>query len=224
MIDTVRANNFKACYIRPLIFRGTGGLGVNPFKCAVETWVVTWEWGAYLGAEALEKGVDVQVSTWTRMAPNTMPAMAKAACNYMNAQLTKMEAVLNGYVEGIALDVDGMVSEGSGENVFVIRDGVIYTPPLSSSILSGITRASIMTLAKDKGIPVREERIPRELLYLADELFFTGTAAEVTPVRSVDKIKVGSGSRGPITADLQKSFLDIVQGKAEDRFGWLTPV
>ncbi|MCU0723537.1 MAG: branched-chain amino acid transaminase [Planctomycetes bacterium] len=224
MKETVKANKFKACYIRPLIFRGTGGLGVNPFKCAIETWVITWEWGAYLGPEALEKGVDVQVSTWTRMAPNTMPAMAKAACNYMNAQLTKMEAVLNNMEEGIALDVDGFVSEGSGENLFAVRNGILFTPPLSASILSGITRDSILNLARDKGIPIREERLPREMLYLADELFFTGTAAEVTPIRTVDRIKIGAGVRGPMTTELQKSFLDIVTGKGKDKFGWLSPI
>jgi branched-chain amino acid aminotransferase len=224
MKETVRANKFKACYIRPLIFRGTGAVGVNPFKCALETWVIVWEWGAYLGPEALEKGVDVQVSTWTRMAPNTMPAMAKAACNYMNAQLTKMEAVLNGMEEGIALDVDGFVSEGSGENLFAVRNGVLHTPPLSGSILSGITRDSILTIARDKGIPIREERLPREMLYLADEIFFTGTAAEVTPVRSVDRIKIGAGVRGPVTTELQKAFLDIVNGRTKDKFGWLSPI
>ncbi len=224
MLDTIKANKFKACYIRPVIFRSTGGLGVNPFPCKVETWIITWEWGAYLGAEALEQGVDVQVSTWTRMAPNTMPAMAKAACNYMNAQLTKMEAITNDYVEGIALATDGYVSEGSGENLFVIRDGVIHTPPLAASILGGITRNSVIQLAREEGIEVREEKIPREMLYIADELFFTGTAAEVTPIRSVDKVKVGSGSRGPITETLQKKYMDIVHGKAEDRYGWFTPV
>lgn len=224
MLETVRANKFKSCYIRPVIFRSTGGLGVNPLPCKVETWVIVWQWGAYLGKEALEVGVDVQVSTWNRMAPNTMPAMAKAACNYMNAQLTKMEALSNGFSEGIALDVDGFVSEGSGENIFVIRDQTIYTPPLSASILSGITRASILKLAFEEGIPVREERIPREMLYVADEIFFTGTAAEVTPVKSVDRIPVGAGKRGPVTEKLQKLYLDIATGRAEDRHGWLTPV
>ncbi len=224
MLETIRANKFKACYIRPLIFRSTGGLGVNPFPCKVETWVVVWQWGAYLGKEALEVGVDVQVSTWSRMAPNTMPAMAKAACNYMNAQLTKMEAITNGFSEGIALDVDGMVSEGSGENIFVVRDGIIYTPPMSSSILGGITRSSVIKLAQEEGIAVREERIPREMLYIADEIFLTGTAAEVTPVKSVDKIPVGVGRRGPVAQKLQKRYLDIATGKAEDRFGWRTPV
>jgi branched-chain amino acid aminotransferase len=224
MKATVRENKFNACYIRPVIFRSTGGLGVNPFPCKVETWIITWEWGAYLGEEALEQGVDVQVSTWTRMAPNTMPAMAKAACNYMNAQLTKMEAINNGYVEGIALATDGYVSEGSGENLFIIRNGVIHTPPLAASILGGITRASVMQLARDFGIQVVEEKIPREMLYVADELFFTGTAAEVTPIRSVDKVKVGPGKRGPITEKLQKAFMDIVNGRAEDKYGWFTAV
>ncbi len=224
MIETVRANKFKACYIRPLIFRSTGGLGVNPLPCKVETWVIVWQWGAYLGKEALEVGVDVQVSSWARMAPNTMPSMAKAACNYMNAQLTKMEALSNGFSEGIALDVDGLVSEGSGENIFVIRDGVIYTPPMSASILGGITRSSVITLAQEEGIPIREERIPREMLYIADEIFLTGTAAEVTPVKSVDKVSVGTGKRGPITQKIQKRYLDVATGKAEDRHGWRTQV
>jgi branched-chain amino acid aminotransferase len=224
MLETIRANEFKACYIRPLIFRSTGGLGVNPFPCKVETWIVVWEWGAYLGKEALEVGVDVHVSTWNRMAPNTMPSMAKAACNYMNAQLTKMEAITNGFVEGIALDVDGLVSEGSGENIFVVRGGVIHTPPLAASILGGITRDSIITLAREEGIEVREERLPREMLYVADEIFFTGTAAEVTPIKSVDKIPVGPGKRGPLTEKLQSRYLAIVTGAAEDKYGWRTPV
>jgi branched-chain amino acid aminotransferase len=224
MLKTIRENKLKACYIRPIIFRSTGGLGVNPLPCKVETWIMVWEWGAYLGKEALEVGVDVQVSTWTRMAPNTMPAMAKAASNYMNAQLTKMEAISNGFAEGIALDVNGLVSEGSGENIFIIRQGVIHTPSMGASILGGLTRDCIMTIAREEGYEVLEGQIPREMLYIADELFFTGTAAEVTPIKSVDRVPIGIGRRGPITEKLQKRYLDIVSGRAEDPYGWRTKV
>ncbi|MEJ2010322.1 MAG: branched-chain amino acid transaminase [Acidobacteriota bacterium] len=222
MIDLVRTNNIRSCYIRPLVFRGYGGLGVNPLKNPVEIYLLAWKWGKYLGDEALKLGVDVCVSSWNRIAPNTLPAMAKAAANYMNAQLIKMEAITNGYVEGIALDHAGYVSEGSGENIFVVRDGKIYTPPLGSSVLPGITRASIIQLAEEAGIPVVEQVLAREILYIADEVFFTGTAAEVTPVRSVDRIVVGKGQPGPITKRLQERFLSIVEGRAEDKYGWLT--
>ncbi|MGA8183283.1 MAG: branched-chain amino acid transaminase [Terriglobia bacterium] len=222
MIELVRVNNVKSCYIRPLIFRGYGGLGVNPLQNPVEVYLLAWKWGKYLGDEALKQGVDVCVRSWNRIAPNTLPAMAKAAGNYMNAQLIKMEAITNGYVEGIALDHSGNISEGSGENIFVVRDGKIYTPPLASSVLPGITRASIIQLAEEAGIPVIEQVLAREILYIADEVFFTGTAAEVTPVRSVDRIVVGKGQPGPVTQRLQKRYLDIVEGRAEDEFGWLT--
>ena len=224
VIDTVVANGLEACYIRPLIYRGYNTLGVNPLPCPVEAAVLVWEWGAYLGPEALEKGVDVKVSSWTRSAPNTFPAMAKTVANYANSGLIKMEAVLDGYSEGIALNPDGLLSEGSGQNLFIVRDGVLYTPPLSASVLAGITRDSIMTLAKDQGLAVREQDMPREFLYVADEIFFAGTAAEITPIRSVDKIQVGAGRRGPITTALQTAFFDYINGVVPDRHDWLTPV
>jgi branched-chain amino acid aminotransferase len=224
VLETIRANEFKACYIRPLIYRGYGAPGVNPLGSPVEATILCWEWGKYLGPEALEKGVDVRVSSWTRSAPNTFPTMAKSVANYASGQLIKMEAVLDGYNEGIALDVYGHVSEGSGENLFLVRDGVIYTPPLSSSVLPGITRDSVMTVARDLGFEVREEVLQREALYIADELFFTGTAAEITPIRSVDKIVVGPGKCGPITKAVQTRFFDIVEGRAPDTHGWLTYV
>lgn len=220
-IDTVKANNLEACYIRPIVYRGYNELGVNPFPCPVDAAILVWEWGAYLGPEALERGADVCVSTWARAAPNTFPAMAKSAANYANSQLIKMEAILGGYSEAIALDPLGKVSEGSGQNLFLIRDGIVYTPPLATCGLAGITRDSVITLAKDLGIEVREQDIPREALYVADELFFTGTAAEVTPIRSVDKIEIGSGRRGPITARLQQAFFDYVNGVVPDTHGWL---
>lgn len=223
-VELVRVNELKSCYIRPLAFRGYGEVGVLSLKNPIEIYIACWEWGKYLGAEALEKGVDVCVSSWNRIAPNTLPAMAKVAANYMNSQLIKMEATLNGYSEGIALDATGYVSEGSGENVFLIRDGTIYTPTLGTSALPGITRATVIQLAKDAGYQVIEQALPREWLYIADELFFTGTAAEVTPIRSVDKISIGDGERGPITAELQAAFTGIVEGTAEDRYGWLTAV
>ena len=224
VLETIRANRYAACYIRPLVYRGYRELGVNPFECPVETAILVWEWGAYLGAEALEKGVDVQVSSWARSAPNTFPAMAKSTANYANSQLIKMEATLNGYSEAIALDPTGLVSEGSGQNIFAIRDGIIVTPPMGGSVLPGITRDVIMTLAQDLGLPVREQPIPREMLYIADELFFTGTAAEISPIRSVDKITIGNGARGSVTAALQRRFFDVVNGHLPDAHGWLTPV
>ncbi len=219
--ETVRANRLRSGYIRPVVFRGYGEIGVNPQNNPVEVAIATIEWGKYLGAEAMEQGVDVCVSSWNRFAPNTMPALAKAGGNYMNSQLIKMEALANGYAEGIALDADGHVSEGSGENLFLVRNGVVYTPPLTSSILSGITRDTVMTLLREMGVEVREQVLPREMLYIADELFFTGTAAEVTPIRSVDRIPVGAGRRGPITAAVQEAFFGIVQGERPDRYGWL---
>ncbi|HEX9985216.1 MAG TPA: branched-chain amino acid transaminase [Thermoanaerobaculia bacterium] len=223
-LDVIRANEFEDCYLRPLVYRGFHSLGVFPGSCPVEVMVAAWKWGKYLGAEALENGVDVRVSSWSRMAPNTFPALAKATANYMNSILIRQEAAIDGYAEGIALDVDGYVSEGSGENVFLVRDGRIYTPPLGASILSGITRDSIVRLARDLGFEVVESLIPREMLYIADEVFFTGTAAEVTPVRSIDRVTVGNGRRGPITERIQKEFFDYLAGDIPDRFGWLTPV
>jgi len=224
ILATVKRNGHKACYIRPLVFRGYETLGVNPTPCPVETIIATWEWGAYLGAEAIEIGVDVGVSSWRRMAPDTHPSMAKVGGNYVNSQLVVMEAKRHGYVEGIVLDVSGYVSEGSGENIGVVYEGKIYTPPLGNSILAGITRGYILQLAKDRGIEVVEQQVPREMLYFADEIFFTGTAAEVTPVKSVDGLPVGKGSRGPITKALQDDFFGILTGEKEDRYGWLTPV
>jgi branched-chain amino acid aminotransferase len=223
-LELVRVNQLRSCYIRPIILRGYGNMGVLPFGNPTEVYLACWEWGKYLGDEALAQGVDVCVSSWTRIAPNTLPALAKAAGNYMNSQLIRMQAHLDGYAEAIALDDSGRVSEGSGENIFVVRDGKLHTPPLGSSVLPGITRDSIATLAHDLDIPVVETPIPREMLYIADEIFFTGTAAEVTPIRSVDKIQVGSGRRGPITERIQKAFFDVVSGRSEDRHGWLTPV
>jgi len=220
-LETIRASGLKACYIRPVVFRGMGSLGVNPLKNPVEVAIAVWDWGAYLGDEALEQGVDVQVSTWNRMAPNTLPAMAKAGANYANAALVKMEAVLNGYSEGIMLSVDGYVAEGSGENLFLVRDGIIYTAPLTLSILPGITRDAVITLARDLGYTVIEQPIPREALYIADELFFTGTAAEITPIRSVDHYTIGQGRRGPVTEALQRAFFEIVR-EGRDPYGWLT--
>jgi branched-chain amino acid aminotransferase len=224
VMETIRVNGFRHCYIRPLIYRGYDTLGVYPAACPIDVAILVWEWGTYFSKEALEQGLDVKVSTWARMAPNTLPAMAKCVANYANSQLIAMEARLDGYAEGIALDTDGNISEGSGQNVFVIRDRVIYTPPISSSVLWGITRDSAMTIARDLGFEIREEVLPRETLYLADEVFFVGTAVEITPIRSVDKIKVGRGARGPITAAIQQRFQDIVSGRAPDTHGWLTYV
>ena len=224
MLEVVRVNKLKSCYIRPIVLRGYGNVGVLPTDNPLETYIACWEWGKYLGDEALAQGVDVCVSSWTRIAPNTLPALAKAGANYMNSQLIRMEANTNGYAEGIALDDSGFVSEGSGENIFVVRDGRIITPPLGASVLPGITRESVIQLARALKIEVVETPVPRELLYIADEVFFTGTAAEVTPIRSVDRVVVGKGRRGPITEKLQHEFFAIVEGKAADRFGWLTAV
>ncbi|MBA3976508.1 MAG: branched chain amino acid aminotransferase [Candidatus Solibacter sp.] len=223
-VELVRLNGLRSCYIRPIVLRGYGGVGVLPVNNPTEIFLACWAWGKYLGEEALGEGVDVCISSWTRMAPNTLPALAKAGANYMNSQLIRMEADRNGFAEGIALDANGTISEGSGENIFVIRDGRIHTPPLSSSVLPGITRDTVVTLAGELGIPVVETVIPREFLYIADEIFFTGTAAEVTPIRTVDKMRIGSGRRGPITERLQKAFFDIVEGRAADKHGWLTAV
>ena len=222
IIETVKVNNLKDCYIRPIAFRGYKELGVYPLNCPMDTVIAAWEWGKYLGDEAIENGVDIGVSTWRRMAPNTLPNMAKAGANYMNSQLAKMESVSNGFDEAIMLDYHGTVSEGSGENVFLVKDGELYTPHTSVSLLSGITRDSIIKLAEDMGIKVNEETIPREMLYLSDEIFLTGTAAEVTPIRSVDRIKIGNGKRGEITEKLQTKFFNIVEGIDDDKHGWLT--
>ena len=224
MLELVRVNHMDACYIRPIVLRGYGEVGVNPLKNPIDVYIACWEWGQYLGEEALAEGVDVCVSSWTRLAPNTLPAMAKAGANYMNSQLIKMEALANGYTEGIALDAAGYVSEGSGENIFVVRDGKIHTPPLGASVLPGITRDAILTLARDLGIPLVEAIVPREMLYIADEVFFSGTAAEITPIRSVDRVPVGKGRRGPVAEKLQKEFFGIISGAIPDRHNWLTPV
>ncbi|MFC1650220.1 branched-chain amino acid transaminase [Candidatus Latescibacterota bacterium] len=221
VLETIRANNFEECYIRPIVYRGYGELGVNPVNCPIDTVVAVWGWGAYLGADALEKGVNVCVSSWNRLAPNTMPNMAKVGGNYMNSQLIKVDAIANGYDEGIGLDTNGMISEASGENIFLVRDGVLITTPVGSSILSGITRNSIIQLAEEMDIEIKEQPIPREMIYIADEVFFTGTAAEVTPVASIDKVSIGEGARGPVTERIQKAFFDIVSGRAEDKRNWL---
>lgn len=220
-VDTIADSGLSSCYIRPVVFRGHGPMGVNPLNNPVETFVAVWEWGEYLGDEALEKGVDVQVSSWNRPAPNTMPSMAKASANYMPGSLIKMEAVKNGYTEGIALSTDGYIAEGSGENVFLVRDGVIYTAPTSLSILPGITRDTVITLARERGYPIVERVMQREALYIADEAFFTGTAAEVTPIRSVDQYPVGRGERGPITEELQTAYLEAVRDTSDPN-DWLT--
>jgi branched-chain amino acid aminotransferase len=222
MCDVVAHNGVWPCYIRPVVLRGYGEAGVNPFNSPTEVYVVNYPWGKYLTSE--ESGCDVCVSSWTRLAPNTLPAMAKSGANYMNSQLIKMEAIVNGYSEGIALDTNGFVSEGSGENVFIVRNGVLQTAPLGNSVLPGITRDSVLQIARDLNIPIVEQMIPREMLYIADEAFFTGTAAEVTPIRSVDKIELGKGTMGPITRALQKEFYAIVRGEKADRHHWLTPV
>ncbi len=224
IIDAIVRNKHNACYIRPLVFRGYETLGVDPRACPVQVIIATWEWGAYLGADAIEKGVDVAVSSWRRMAPDTHPAMAKAGGNYINSQMVVMEAKRHGYVEGIVLDVQGYVSEGSGENIFVVLDGKIYTPSMGNSILTGITRGFAIALAEEKGYPILEQQIPREMLYIADELFFTGTAAEITPIKSVDGVEIGIGSRGPITEEIQSEFFSIITGEVNDRHGWLTQV
>ncbi|MBE0432736.1 branched-chain amino acid transaminase [candidate division WOR-3 bacterium] len=223
-VELIKKNCLKAAYVRPIAYRGYAELGVNPFPCPVSVTVATLQWGKYLGDEALENGVDVMISSWNRMAPNTLPAMAKCCANYMNSQLIKMEAMLYGFAEGIALDNTGYVSEGSGENLFAIRDGIIYTPPLHASILPGITRHTVMSIARDMGFEVVQEKLNREFLYLADEVFFTGSAAEITPIRSVDKITVGQGKAGPMTKKLQKKFFDIIEGRAPDKYNWLTRV
>lgn len=220
--ELVARNGVESCYVRPMVVRGYGTAGMVPIGSPVEVYIPCWPWGAYLGDEALEQGVDACISSWQRVEPNTIPAMAKIAGNYLSGQLIKMEALANGYAEGIALSPGGMVSEGSGQNVFIVSKGVIITGPLDGSILGGITRASIIQLAADLGMTVREMHIPREMLYMADEVFFTGTAAELTPVRSVDRIQIGAGKVGPITKQLQEQYLGIAKGTIEDRHGWLS--
>ena len=222
--DLIARNGVESCYLRPMVVRGYGTAGMVPIGAPIEVYLPCWPWGAYLGDEALEKGVDACISSWHRVQPNTIPAMAKIAGNYLSGQLIKMEALANGYAEGIALSPSGVVSEGSGQNVFVVSKGTLITTPLDGSILGGITRATIMQLAGDAGIPVREMHMPREMLYMADEVFFTGTAAELTPVRSIDRITIGAGSVGPITKQLQQQYLSIAKGEIEDRHGWLTYV
>lgn len=223
-VEVVDRNGLDSCYVRPMVLRGVGASGMVPFESPVEVYIPCWPWGTYLGEGALENGVDACVSSWARMAANTLPAMAKIAGNYLSGQLIKMEAIRNGYAEGIALDIHGHVSEGSGQNVFIVNNGVIFTPTINGSLLHGITRNSILTIAKDLGFEVREQDMPREALYTADEIFITGTASEVTPVRSVDRIEIGAGRRGPITQKIQQRYMDVIQGKTDDPYGWLTYV
>jgi branched-chain amino acid aminotransferase len=220
ILETIRVNNMKSCYIRPIVYRGYGDVGVNPLNNPVDVSIIVWEWGKYLGTEALKSGIDCCVSSWTRPAPNTLPTIAKAGGNYLNAQLIKIEAIKAGFTEGIALDVHGYVSEGSGENIFMVKNRDVYTPPFVSSILPGITRNSVMTLLREAGYRVHEVMVSREMLSIADELFFTGTAAEITPIRSVDRLPIGDGKPGPITMEAQKRFFDIVQN-GNDSKGWL---
>ena len=221
VVDVVEANGVTPCYIRPIVLRGYGEIGVNPLKSPVDVYIANFPWGKYVPGN---DGADVCISSWNRLAPNTMPSLAKAGANYMNSQLIRMEAEINGYSEGIALDVNGYLSEGSGENLFAVRGGVLYTTPLANSVLSGITRASVITIAKDLGIPVVEQALPREILYIADEAFYTGTAAEVTHLRSVDRILVGDGTMGPLTSAIHAEFFGIVNGMKPDKYDWLTPV
>jgi len=220
-VELIEANGVAPCYIRPIAFRGYGEIGVNPKNSPIDIYIANFPWGKYVAGD---EGADVCISSWNRLAPNTMPSLAKSGANYMNSQLIRMEAEANGYVEGIGLDVNGYLSEGSGENLFLIRNGVIYTPPLANAALSGITRDSVLTIARHFGIPVVEQSLPRELIYISDEVFFTGTAAEVTPIRSVDRILVADGNVGPITRQLADEFFGIANGLKPDRFGWLTPV
>jgi branched-chain amino acid aminotransferase len=224
ILRVVRVNKLKACYIRPFVFRGYGAMGLYPLKNPMQCAIAAWSWGSYLGEAALSKGISVRISSWQRQAPNTFPALAKAAGNYLNSQLVKMEAVQDGFDEGIALDHYGYVSEGSGENVFIVKNGVIFTPPTSGAILAGITRHSIFVLARDMGIEIRQQVLPRESLYIADEVFLTGTAAEMVPVSKIDNIIIGDGKRGPLTTKVQKAFFDIIKGEVPDKFDWFTRV
>ena len=224
VLATIRANKLKACYVRPIVYRGYGSLGVDPMTCPVDSVIAVWEWGEYLGAEALEKGVSVGTSSWNRMAPNTIPFLAKAGGNYLNSQLVRIEANQNGFDEGIVLGVDGLISEGSGENIFIIKNEQIYTPASHYGILPGITRHTAITLSRDLGMRVEQRGIPREFLYIADEVFFSGTAAEISPITAIDHVQIGSGHRGPITTKIQELFFEIVNGEVEDPHGWLTYV
>ena len=221
--ETVTTNKLGDCYIRPLIYRGYENIGVNPFGNPIDVAIAAYPWGQYLGPDALTQGVAVKISTWQRPAPNTLPVMAKASANYMNSQLAKMEAIVDGYAEAISLDSSGFVSEGSGQNVFTVMKGEIVTPPLNNSILAGITRQTVLTLAHDMGIPVREATLPREALYAADEMFFSGTAVEISPIGSIDRIAIGNGGRGPVTQRIQEAFFDTVRGKNPKHREWLTP-
>jgi len=224
VVETVRVDGYESCYIRPLVYRGLETLGLDPRPCPVDVSIIVWEWAAMFGADGLSKGIDVGVSSWTRLAPNTLPAMAKATGNYANSGLIKMQAMIDGYGDAIALDESGLVSEGSGQNLFLVRDKVIYTPSVTSSILQGITRDSVLVMARDLGYEVREAAMPREFLYMADEAFFCGTAVEITPIRSIDRIPVGNGERGPVTAALQQQFFGVINGDVPDSHRWLTPV
>jgi len=224
VVETVRVNGYESCYIRPLVYRGLETLGLDPRPCPVDVSIIVWEWAAMFGADGLSKGIDVGVSSWTRLAPNTLPAMAKATGNYANSGLIKMQAMIDGYGDAIALDESGLCSEGSVQNLFLVRDKVIYTPSVTSSILQGITRDSVLVMARDLGYEVREAAMPREFLYMADEAFFCGTAVEITPIRSIDRIPVGNGERGPVTAALQQQFFGVINGDVPDSHRWLTPV
>ena len=222
ILETVRVNDLNGCYIRPIVFKGYGELGVDPTNCPVNVVIAAWEWGSYLGEEGMANGVDIGVSSWRKPAPDTFPALAKCGANYMNSQLAKLEAIAHGYDEAIMLDYEGHVSEGSGENIFLVEGEKLFTPAMSSSNLKGITRDSIMTIAGDLGYEVVEEVISRERLYSADEVFFTGTAAEVTPIRSIDHRQIGIGRRGPVSEKIQSAFFDIVEAKVEDKYEWLS--
>ncbi len=221
VIKLIKANKLESCYIRLVVFRGFSELGVYPLKCPVETVIAVWEWGSYLGKDSIDNGIDIMTSSWRRFSGSTLPGMSKAGGNYMNAQLIKMEAIENGYAEGLVLDVNGNICEGSGENIFIVKKGVLYTPPLSSGILPGITRSVVQQLAFDEGIKIREENIPREFIYTADEVFFTGTAAEITPVKSVDRIRIANGKPGALTRLIQSRFFDIT-GNGNNTYQWLT--
>jgi branched-chain amino acid aminotransferase len=221
VVDVIEANGVAPCYIRPIVLRGYGEIGVSPTGSPIEVYIANFPWGKYIPGNS---GADVCISSWNRLAPNTLPALAKAGANYMNSQLIHMEAETNGYAEGIGLDVNGLVSEGSGENIFLVRNGVLYTPPLANSALSGITRDSVLTIARHLGLSVTEQPIPREMLYIADEVFFTGTAAEVSPIRSIDRIVISDGKPGELTKKIADEYFAIVNGIKPDRFGWLTPV
>lgn len=223
-VEIIRQNQMKSAYLRPLVFRGYGAVGVDSEGSQTHVMVAALNWGKYLGPEALTQGVDVCISSWNRIGGNSMPAMAKAASNYMNSQLIRLEAKINGYTEGIGLDHCGNISEGSGENLFLVRDGIIYTPQLGNGILHGLTRDCVMKIAKELGYEIQIISIPREMIYIADELFFTGSAAEVSPIRSVDRIQIGTGKRGLVTEKIQNRLFDYIEGRLDDKYGWLTRV